>query len=31
VALSVSSDGGTILYVLRDNAGSDLMLVDNFR
>ena len=30
-ALSVSPDGGTILYSQFDEAGSDLMLVENFR
>jgi hypothetical protein len=29
--LTVSPDGGTILYAQLDEAGSDLMLVENFR
>ncbi len=29
--IAVSADGRTILYPLLDQAGSDLMLVENFR
>ena len=29
--LAVSTDGRTILYAQQDSAGSDLMLVENFR
>ena len=30
-AIAVSPDGRTILYTQRDEAGSDLMVVENFR
>ena len=30
-AIAVSRDGRTILYTQRDEAGSDLMVVENFR
>ena len=31
LAIAVSPDGRTILYTQLDEAGSDLMLVENFR